>query len=88
MFDDDVVHAGCRWSAGETAQDEIPVGVGQILIKQALKRSASPRHELCVGHRREVGKDSNVLDGRAVGHVSKLAGHTDGLGPVSGERHG
>ena len=33
MLDDDVVHAGRRWGAGEAGEREGPVGGGEVLVQ-------------------------------------------------------
>ncbi len=87
VLDDDVVHAGSRRRAGEAREGEGPVGVGDVLVEEDFLGSARAGDEFGIGHGRQVGEDTNVLNRRSVGHVTKLSGDRDGVRSIAGHRH-
>ena len=88
MLNDDVVHARSGWCTGEPFQGEGPVGIGNVLVEQSLLCGSRARHELGIGHRRQVGEDAYVLHRCAVGHVPELPRDGDGVRSVASHRHG
>ena len=87
MFDDDVVHAWSSRRTGEAREREGSVGVRDVFIEEDFLGSASPGNELGVSCGRQVRKDTNVLNGRPVGHVAKLPSDGDGVRPITCHRH-
>ena len=82
MFNDDVVHPGCRGRTGETTEREGPVRIGEILIEQPFLCCTSTRHKGCIFNRREIRKHTDVRNRCAVDSVAKLTRHADGVGTV------
>ena len=83
VLDDDVVHA---WSGGrswETGEGEGPVGVGEVFVEKAVLRGTETRNKRCVADRCEVGEDSDVLNGGAVGDIAELSRDGDGFRTVT-----